>query len=33
MYIDHPASFTDYYELTMAQGYLFVGDASKKCRF
>ncbi len=25
MYIDHPASFTDYYELTMAQGYYLSG--------
>ncbi|REL33619.1 nicotinate phosphoribosyltransferase [Rhodohalobacter sp. SW132] len=30
MYIDKPTSFTDYYELTMAQGYFLEGDREKK---
>lgn len=33
MYIDHPASFTDYYELTMAQGYYLSGNYQKKASF
>lgn len=33
MYIDHPASFTDYYELTMAQGYYLSGTYQKKASF
>lgn len=33
MYIDHPASFTDYYELTMAQGYYLSGIHHKTASF
>jgi nicotinate phosphoribosyltransferase len=33
MYIDNPASFTDYYELTMAQGYFLAGMHSKTASF
>ncbi|MEX2463314.1 MAG: nicotinate phosphoribosyltransferase [Balneolaceae bacterium] len=33
MYIDHPASFTDYYELTMAQGYYLAGIHDRKAGF
>lgn len=33
MYIDHPASFTDYYELTMAQGYFLSGNYQKQASF
>ena len=33
MYIDHPASFTDYYELTMAQGYFLAGVHHKTASF
>ena len=33
MYIDHPASFTDYYELTMAQGYYLSGMHQKNAGF
>ena len=33
MYINHPASFTDYYELTMAQGYYLSGTYQKKASF
>lgn len=33
MYIDHPASFTDYYELTMAQGYYLSGIHERKASF
>jgi len=30
MYIDKPTSYTDYYELTMAQGYFLQGEYDKK---
>lgn len=33
MYIDHPASFTDYYELTMAQGYFKSGIHHRTATF
>ncbi|TVQ65937.1 MAG: nicotinate phosphoribosyltransferase [Balneolaceae bacterium] len=33
MYIDHPASFTDYYELTMAQGYFKSGVHHRTASF
>ncbi|MCC5941495.1 MAG: nicotinate phosphoribosyltransferase [Balneolaceae bacterium] len=33
MYIDHPASYTDYYELTMAQGYFLAGMHEKRSTF
>ena len=33
MYIDHPASFTDYYELTMAQGYYLSGMHQRTASF
>ena len=33
MYIDHPASYTDYYELTMAQGYYLSGSYQKTASF
>ena len=33
MYVDHPASFTDYYELTMAQGYFLSGIHERKASF
>ncbi len=33
MYIDHPASFTDYYELTMAQGYYLAGVHDRTASF
>lgn len=33
MYIDHPASYTDYYELTMAQGYFLSGIHQKRASF
>ncbi|NBB77445.1 MAG: nicotinate phosphoribosyltransferase, partial [Bacteroidetes bacterium] len=33
MYIDHPASYTDYYELTMAQGYFLSGMHEKQAGF
>ncbi len=33
MYIDHPASYTDYYELTMAQGYYLAGMHNKRASF
>lgn len=33
MYIDRPASFTDYYELTMAQGYFLSGMHEKQASF
>ncbi len=33
MYIDHPASFTDYYELTMAQGYYLAGMHEQRASF
>src|SRR5690554_6398663 len=33
MYIDHPASFTDYYELMMAQGYFLSGLHQKTASF
>lgn len=33
MYIDHPASFTDYYELMMAQGYFLSGLHQKNASF
>lgn len=33
MYVDHPASFTDYYELTMAQGYYLSGTHKRKASF
>lgn len=33
MYIDHPASFTDYYELTMAQGYFLAGVHKRTASF
>lgn len=33
MYIDHPATYTDYYELTMAQGYFLSGMHQKKAGF
>ena len=33
MYVDHPASFTDYYELTMAQGYYLAGIHERKASF
>lgn len=33
MYIDRPASYTDYYELTMAQGYYLAGMHEKRASF
>ena len=33
MYINEPATFTDYYELTMAQGYYLSGKASQPAAF
>lgn len=33
MYIDNPASYTDYYELTMAQGYYLSGMHHKRASF
>lgn len=33
MYIDHPASYTDYYELTMAQGYYLSNTHTKRSVF
>ena len=33
MYIDKPTSYTDYYELTMAQGYFLEGKADQKATF
>jgi nicotinate phosphoribosyltransferase len=33
MYIDHPATYTDYYELTMAQGYFLSGMHHKTATF
>ena len=33
MYIDNPASYTDYYELTMAQGYFLSGRHKKTATF
>lgn len=33
MYVDNPASFTDYYELTMAQGYYLSGIHKRKASF
>lgn len=33
MYVDNPASFTDYYELTMAQGYYLAGIHERKASF
>ncbi len=33
MYIDHPASYTDYYELTMAQGYFLAGMHERRATF
>lgn len=33
MYIDRPASYTDYYELTMAQGYFLSGMHDKRASF
>lgn len=33
MYIDNPASYTDYYELTMAQGYFLSNNHHKKSSF
>jgi len=33
MYINEPATFTDYYELTMAQGYFLSGKAEQKASF
>ena len=33
MYIDHPATYTDYYELTMAQGYFLSGLHEKRASF
>ena len=33
MYIDHPATYTDYYELTMAQGYFLSGMHYKTATF
>lgn len=33
MYIDRPASYTDYYELTMAQGYYLSGIHEKRASF
>lgn len=33
MYIDHPATFTDYYELMMAQGYFLSGLHEKEAGF
>lgn len=33
MYIDRPASYTDYYELTMAQGYFLAGMHKKRASF
>lgn len=33
MYIDHPASYTDYYELTMAQGYYLSQSYKKTASF
>ncbi|WP_234572297.1 nicotinate phosphoribosyltransferase [Rhodohalobacter sp. 614A] len=33
MYIDNPASYTDYYELTMAQGYYLAGMHDKRASF
>lgn len=33
MYIDRPASYTDYYELTMAQGYFLSGMHNRRASF
>ena len=33
MYIDRPASYTDYYELTMAQGYYLEGKTGQRATF
>ena len=33
MYIDRPTSYTDYYELTMAQGYFLEGVANERASF
>lgn len=33
MYINRPATFTDYYQLTMAQGYLLSGRSDMSARF
>lgn len=33
MYIDRPASYTDYYELTMAQGYFLAGMHKRRASF
>ena len=33
MYINNPASYTDYYELTMAQGYFLSGKYKKTAGF
>lgn len=33
MYIDHPTSYTDYYELTMAQGHFLEGNADERASF
>ncbi len=33
MYINNPASYTDYYELTMAQGYFLAGMHNKRASF
>jgi len=33
MYIDRPTSYTDYYELTMAQGYFLEGKAKDRASF
>lgn len=33
MYIDRPASYTDYYELTMAQGYFLSGIHNRRASF
>ncbi len=33
MYINNPASYTDYYELTMAQGYFLAGKHEKRATF
>lgn len=33
MYIDRPTSYTDYYELTMAQGYFLEGNSNERASF
>jgi len=33
MYVDKPTTYTDYYELTMAQGYFLEGKADQKATF